>query len=360
MKQMTNKGKSSMTPKRRSSNKVAVKKNARPMGPMTVDHAQWDEFFDRLFGAGGCNGHHGRPYDSNSTTSTSDSTDAFVSSRRILTEMGLTLNEVEESIEYFQHNGGFCDCEVVLNVDRFSSEVPVGEAQDEPPDGAAVRIDPMEVGPIKDGSSNHGNGTGSQEPVGAFNPILIARVEAAIQEQPEFAALRAKLLERGGTEIVPPCAWNDDLRQYVIAPDPDLLALIDHGCLMPGRVVCRSRDMQPNRCHENIARLWLQKRKRDALIGIATGYCLGGDLWRQHSWGIRKDSLLETLGERERYFGIRLEGIDADVFAFKALAREQTNWPLFSIELGAATLERRPSTHKFKQLGPIDSSSTIA
>ena len=86
-------------------------------------------------------------------------------------------------------------------------------------------------------------------------------------------------------------------------------------------------------CHENIARLWLQKRKRDALIGLATGYCLSGDLWIQHSWGLRKDSLLETVGERDCYFGIRLEGVDADVFAFNILARDQTTWPLFNPKL---------------------------
>jgi hypothetical protein len=102
--------------------------------------------------------------------------------------------------------------------------------------------------------------------------------------------------------------------------------------------------MEPNRCHENIARLWLRKRKTDTLVGIATGYCLSGDLWVQHSWGTRKDSLLETLGEREKYFGIRLEGVDADVFAFKALCREQTSWPLFSVEFVLrvrAELDRR-------------------
>lgn len=87
--------------------------------------------------------------------------------------------------------------------------------------------------------------------------------------------------------------------------------------------------MAPNRCHQNIARFWLQKRKRDALIGIATGYCLGDDLWGRHSWGIRKHSLLETLGERDKYFGIQLEGIDA----FKALCQEKEHWPLFNVEL---------------------------
>ena len=176
------------------------------------------------------------------------------------------------------------------------------------------------------------NMTSVQENARALNPTLLARVEAAIKEQPAFDVLRAKLLEHGGAEVVPPCEWNNDLRQYVIVRDPDLLALVDHGHLMAGPVVCRSRGMEPNRCHENIARLWLQKRKRDALIGIATGYCLSGDLWGQHSWGVRKDSLLETLGKREKYFGIRLEGVDADVFAFKALYRDETNWPLFSVE----------------------------
>jgi hypothetical protein len=45
---------------------------------------------------------------------------------------------------------------------------------------------------------------------------------------------------------------------------------------------------------------------------------------------MREHSLLETLGEREKYFGIRLEGVDGDVFAFGTLGREQTNWPLFN------------------------------
>src|ERR1039457_6158750 len=103
--------------------------------------------------------------------------------------------------------------------------------------------------------------TSVQEGVGALNPSLSARVEFAIEQQPEFGVLRAKLLEHGGAEVVPPCGWNDDLRQLVIVPDPDLPALLDHGYLMTGPVVCRSRGMEPHRCHENIARLWLKKAK---------------------------------------------------------------------------------------------------
>jgi hypothetical protein len=86
--------------------------------------------------------------------------------------------------------------------------------------------------------------TSVQEGVGALNPSLSARVEFAIEQQPEFGVLRAKLLEHGGAEVVPPCGWNDDLRQLVIVPDPDLPALLDHGYLMTGPVVCRSRGME--------------------------------------------------------------------------------------------------------------------
>jgi hypothetical protein len=106
-------------------------------------------------------------------------------------------------------------------------------------------------------------------------------------------------------------------------------ALVDHGQLMIGPVVCRSRGMEPNSCHQNVSRLWLLKRKGDALIGIGTGYCFLDDgRWRQHSWGVRKNGLLETLGERFKYFGIRMTGLDADVFAFKALCNEKCYWDL--------------------------------
>src|ERR1035441_10885589 len=99
------------------------------------------------------------------------------------------------------------------------------------------------------------NMTSVQEDARALNPTLSARVQAAIKEQPEFGVLRAKLLEHGGTEVVPPCGWNNDLRQYMIVRDPDLPALVDHGYLMTGPVVCRSRGMEPNRCRSEERRV---------------------------------------------------------------------------------------------------------
>ena len=70
------------------------------------------------------------------------------------------------------------------------------------------------------------------------------------------------------------------------------------------------------------------KRKGDALIGIGTGCNLMGEYWRQHSWGVRKNGLLETLGERESYWGIVPTGIDVDMFAFQAVVQDESYWDL--------------------------------
>jgi hypothetical protein len=165
--------------------------------------------------------------------------------------------------------------------------------------------------------------------------FLSAQNEAASKIQPEFAILRSKLLEHGGEELVPPCAWDNNLQQNTVRRETDVAALIDHGYLMNSvDVICKSRGMEPNSCHRNISRLWLQKKKRDPLAGIATGYCLTEDgLWLQHSWGVRKGKdarIVETLGKRDMYFGILLTGIDADVFAFQRLAQDRRNGPLFT------------------------------
>lgn len=99
-------------------NRTGLRQTTRPM---TVEHEQWDEFMDRLAGIGGCDFHLVDPYDSTSATWTCDGTDAFPISRRILAEMGLTPNEVEQSTSYFMGNGGCCDCEVWLNVDQLAA-----------------------------------------------------------------------------------------------------------------------------------------------------------------------------------------------------------------------------------------------
>jgi hypothetical protein len=131
--------------------------------------------------------------------------------------------------------------------------------------------------------------------------LLSRRLRTAIAEQPEISALRALLLSIGGAELVAP-PW----------PDCDVIALIHAGFVVEGRVVLRV--MERSACHRNLSRLW--GRKRNGLIAITTGYAMSGDgLWRQHSWGIGQRGIIETTQARVKYFGLLLQGRDADSFA---------------------------------------------
>ena len=80
---------------------------------MTPDHPRWEEFVVRLEGPEGldfslgpevnqarsrCSGGLDRPY-----------------ARRILTAMGGI--DVKGSLTYFEEHAGYCDCEILMNVD---------------------------------------------------------------------------------------------------------------------------------------------------------------------------------------------------------------------------------------------------
>jgi hypothetical protein len=130
---------------------------------------------------------------------------------------------------------------------------------------------------------------------------LTARLRAAIAVQPEIALLRHRLLEIGGLELVVPLALY-----------PDTALLLSDGTLMARRVTVIP--MQRSACHQNVARLWLETPGQ--LVAIATGYGLSADgLWREHSWGLRARSIVETTVPQLKYFGRRLDGTDADEFA---------------------------------------------
>ena len=79
---------------------------------MTPDHPRWEEFCERLEGPEGCN--FRRKRDGNTTWRCAGGTDKR-HARRILTSMGM---DVEESLDYFEANGGYCDCEILFNVDQ--------------------------------------------------------------------------------------------------------------------------------------------------------------------------------------------------------------------------------------------------
>lgn len=76
---------------------------------MTLDDPRYPEFLDRLAGPEGCN------LRDNGGTDCSHGTDTR-HTQAILRDMGLNTAEIKSSLAYFSARGGFCDCEIVLNV----------------------------------------------------------------------------------------------------------------------------------------------------------------------------------------------------------------------------------------------------
>lgn len=131
--------------------------------------------------------------------------------------------------------------------------------------------------------------------------FLARRLRDAAKSQPELGSLKVLLLRLGGDFLVaPPKA------------DPDVPALLEEGFVMAGPI--KLKTMQSSACHQNVAALWI--KRRFGIVGIATGYALSEDgLWRQHSWGISREGLLETTEIRLKYFGLVLQGKKADWFS---------------------------------------------
>jgi len=113
-------------------------------------------------------------------------------------------------------------------------------------------------------------------------------------------ALTRKLLKIGGQDV------------DVVLPDPHLGGIVERGELFDSTRIRIVRGVA-NHCHQNAATLWLKGRSEV----IATGYYLSIDgVWRQHSWGITPSGIiLDTHRGGKQYFGIRLDGIGALMFA---------------------------------------------
>jgi hypothetical protein len=83
------------------------------MNPLVADlilprHPRWKQFVARLAGADACN------FGEDSWTCFGD----LRFTRRILAEMGIRPAPIEVCVAYFKDHGGYCDCEVVINVAR--------------------------------------------------------------------------------------------------------------------------------------------------------------------------------------------------------------------------------------------------
>ena len=79
------------------------------MKTMTPKHPRWNEFCVRLAGPEGCDFKDNHTWKCDNT-----------SNRPFATAILKTMTEIDiaASMEYFDDNGGHCDCEILFNVDE--------------------------------------------------------------------------------------------------------------------------------------------------------------------------------------------------------------------------------------------------
>jgi len=124
-------------------------------------------------------------------------------------------------------------------------------------------------------------------------------LEKQLLQYPELIPLRLKLLSIGGLEIVP----REEL---------DVEKILSRGKLIEKPV--KLTGDPSSRCHSNSARIWYNNQDD---CRIVTGWALSDDgLWRQHTWVIVGDDLLETTSERLKYFGFILNEMESLNFAY--------------------------------------------
>ena len=109
----------------------------------------------------------------------------------------------------------------------------------------------------------------------------------------DYQDLEAKLLTMGGRELV-----------YMPSPSEFIRYLTYHGRLFAGMPVKHARG-KPSQCHDNVEALY---KKRPKKYKMCHGYGLSPDgLWRQHSWLLEGETIVETTVERVAYYGVVIE-----------------------------------------------------
>lgn len=85
---------------------------------MNAEHPDWDEFCVRLEGPEGCNFRQ-EGGDGGIVWNCGGGTDQTKAEKilRTMNEEGREI-DVEGSLAYYSENGGYCDCEILFNVDQ--------------------------------------------------------------------------------------------------------------------------------------------------------------------------------------------------------------------------------------------------
>lgn len=115
----------------------------------------------------------------------------------------------------------------------------------------------------------------------------------------ELKPLEEKLLSIGGEKIVP----KEEIH---------LTELLNDGSVINNKKCKKIEGGIPSQCHENSAIIY---EENSNITAIGTGWALSDDrLWRQHSWAMQNDTIIETTIKRKIYYGILLSDKKADGF----------------------------------------------
>jgi hypothetical protein len=136
-------------------------------------------------------------------------------------------------------------------------------------------------------------GGGSSE---GGNLKVVGRGEPSTKKE---RALVEKLGSVGGVTVV----WLGD--------EPDAAKIESRGVRTDGKGA-KLVEGEPNACHSNTVTLYLAGK----VDQIVTGYALNNsdNMWRQHTWGLKGDRVVETTVPRDVYFGFTLTGPEAADF----------------------------------------------
>jgi hypothetical protein len=133
--------------------------------------------------------------------------------------------------------------------------------------------------------------------------FLARRAIAASRAQPEMRTLRRILLKLGGAEVSVRSPGSQD---------PLHGLLVDFGVVFSGPLLLKPA--YSGISDIGIARAW--RHRRYGITAIGMGYGLSDDdFWREHTFGILREGILETTRPRRKYFGVFLVGESADGFA---------------------------------------------
>lgn len=117
-----------------------------------------------------------------------------------------------------------------------------------------------------------------------------------------------KLLAIDGQEVI----W--------LEREPHLIHLLSNGQLCEQAV--RIQRGRRNACHYNAARLWAKDVTNTQLV-TGYGFRRADGLWRQHSWIVKGDKLIETTVRFDNYYGVVLKPLEALEFWVTNYASEE-------------------------------------